>query len=182
MVRVPRIIYRHNSVERFIVSAIGEPGEREFFIQARSGEGLNTVKVEKEQVRALVARFDEIVTDLRRSKKIAITKKEIDENLDMQPLELPIEADFQVGIVGIKMNDLLLEVTFQAISNQDELLIDDMDSGPDLLILNLDVLAVGIFSARAKIVIDAGRSTCPFCALPMNSSGHLCPRANGYRR
>jgi uncharacterized repeat protein (TIGR03847 family) len=118
---VPRIVYRHNSVERFIVSAIGEPGEREFFIQARSGEGLNTVKVEKEQVRALVARFDEIVTDLRRSKKIAITKREIDQNLDMDPLELPIEADFQVGIVGITMNDLLLEVTFQAISNQDEL-------------------------------------------------------------
>ena len=179
---MPRIVYRHNSVERFIVSAIGEPGEREFFIQARSGEGLNTVKVEKEQVRALVVRFDEIVTDLRRSKKIAITKKEIDQNLDMDPLELPIEADFQVGIVGITMNELLLEVTFQAISNQDELLIDDMDSGPDLLILNLDVLAIGIFSARAKTVIDAGRSTCLFCALPMNASGHLCPRANGYRR
>lgn len=179
---MPRIIYRHPSVERFIVSAIGEPGEREFFIQARSSEGMNTVKVEKEQVRALVLRFDEILTDLRRSKVIAITKLEIEKDLDMDPLELPIEADFQVGIVGIKLNDLLFELTFQAISSQDELLIDDLDSGPDLLILTLDVLTIARFSMRAKIIIEAGRSTCPFCGLPMNASGHLCPRANGYRR
>ncbi len=179
---MPRIIYRHASVDRFIVSAIGEPGEREFFIQVRSNQDLNTVKVEKEQVRALVLRFDEILTDLRRSKVIAITKSEIEKDLDMDPLELPIEADFQVGVVGIKVNDLLLEITFQAISNQDELLIDDLDSGPDLLILTLDVLTIARFSMRAKTIIEAGRSACPFCGLPMNASGHLCPRANGYRR
>lgn len=179
---MPRIIYRHASVERFIVSAIGEPGEREFFIQARSSEGINTVKIEKEQVRALVIRFDEILTDLRRSKTLTITRLEIEKDLDMDPLELPIEADFQVGIVGIKVNDLLLELTFQAISNQDVLLIDDLDSGPDLLILTLDALTVARFSLRAKSIIEAGRSVCPFCGLPVNSSGHLCPRANGYRR
>ncbi len=182
MAKVPRIIYRHSSVERFIVSAIGDPGEREFFIQAKSSEGMNTVKIEKEQVRALVLRFDEILTDLRRSKVITFTKLEIEKDLDMDPLELPIEADFQVGIVGIKLSEILLELTFQAISNQDELLIDDIDSGPDLLILTLDVLTIARFSVRAKSIIEAGRSVCPFCGLPMNASGHLCPRANGYRR
>lgn len=179
---MPRIIYRHNPVERFIVSAIGEPGEREFFIQVRSLEGLNTVKIEKEQVKALVFRFDEILTDLRRSKIIAFSKKEIDDNLDSEPLELPIEADFIVGIVGIVLNNISFEITFQAASNQDELLIDDVDSGPDLLILTLDALTVSTFSLRAKNVVDAGRGVCPFCSLPMNLSGHLCPRANGYRR
>ena len=49
---MPRIVYRHNSPERFIVSAIGEPGQREFFIQVVSSEGVNTIAVEKEQVRA----------------------------------------------------------------------------------------------------------------------------------
>ncbi|NCZ77446.1 MAG: DUF3090 domain-containing protein, partial [Actinobacteria bacterium] len=29
---MPRIIYRHDPTNRFIVSAIGQPGEREFFI------------------------------------------------------------------------------------------------------------------------------------------------------
>ncbi|MEI7647105.1 MAG: DUF3090 domain-containing protein, partial [Actinomycetes bacterium] len=23
---------------------------------------------------------------------------------------------------------------------------------------------------------------CPFCSLPLDSEGHVCPRANGYRR
>jgi hypothetical protein len=32
------------------------------------------------------------------------------------------------------------------------------------------------------LVIAAGRQPCPFCGLPINPEGHLCARANGYRR
>ena len=28
----------------------------------------------------------------------------------------------------------------------------------------------------------AGRPPCPFCLQPMDPAGHICPRANGYRR
>ena len=31
-------------------------------------------------------------------------------------------------------------------------------------------------------LIEAGRETCPFCGGPMDPGGHLCPRANGFRR
>ncbi|MSY75448.1 MAG: DUF3090 family protein, partial [Actinobacteria bacterium] len=31
-------------------------------------------------------------------------------------------------------------------------------------------------------VVSAGRPACPFCSLPVDPNGHLCPRANGYRR
>ena len=39
-----------------------------------------------------------------------------------------------------------------------------------------------IFHDRAELVIAAGRQPCPFCGLPINPEGHLCARANGYRR
>ncbi|HEY5033265.1 MAG TPA: DUF3090 family protein, partial [Actinomycetes bacterium] len=38
------------------------------------------------------------------------------------------------------------------------------------------------FAQRAAAVVGAGRPPCPFCGLPLDPTGHLCPRQNGYRR
>jgi uncharacterized repeat protein (TIGR03847 family) len=38
------------------------------------------------------------------------------------------------------------------------------------------------FVARAQALVAAGRPSCPFCLQPMDPHGHICPRANGYRR
>ena len=38
------------------------------------------------------------------------------------------------------------------------------------------------FTKRAQAVVAAGRPPCPFCGSPLDPAGHLCPRANGYRR
>ena len=38
------------------------------------------------------------------------------------------------------------------------------------------------FVKRAEQVLDAGRPTCPFCGNPIDPDGHLCVRANGFRR
>jgi hypothetical protein len=32
------------------------------------------------------------------------------------------------------------------------------------------------------VVVNAGRAPCPFCGSPIDPAGHLCPRANGFRR
>jgi uncharacterized repeat protein (TIGR03847 family) len=38
------------------------------------------------------------------------------------------------------------------------------------------------FVARAQALVQAGRPPCPFCLQPLDPAGHICPRANGYRR
>jgi uncharacterized repeat protein (TIGR03847 family) len=38
------------------------------------------------------------------------------------------------------------------------------------------------FVARANALVAAGRPPCPFCLQPLDPQGHICPRANGYRR
>jgi uncharacterized repeat protein (TIGR03847 family) len=38
------------------------------------------------------------------------------------------------------------------------------------------------FVARAQALVAAGRPSCPFCLQPIDPHGHICPRANGYRR
>jgi hypothetical protein len=30
--------------------------------------------------------------------------------------------------------------------------------------------------------VSAGREPCPFCGSPLDPTGHVCPRANGFRR
>jgi uncharacterized repeat protein (TIGR03847 family) len=42
--------------------------------------------------------------------------------------------------------------------------------------------AARAFVKRAASVIDAGRPSCPFCGNPIDADGHLCVRANGFRR
>ena len=179
---MPRIVYRHENVSRFIVSAIGQPGERQFFIQVKSDEGINTIAVEKEQVRALSEQIDNLITEVRRSGIVDRVKIAIAPRIDNDPLEIPIEADFQLGIASISWKNQSIEINFQAISSDDFILLDDLDSGPDLIIANLTIDLAKGFCLRANDLVSKGRSACPFCGLPINLSGHLCPRANGYRR
>ena len=179
---MPRIVYRHDSTSRFIVSTIGQPGERQFFIQIKSANGLNTLAVEKSQVIALTEKFDELIRELRRSKIAQQSDLTQTAEIDDQPLELPIEQDFQIGIISIAWESNLVIVNIQAASQDDELILDDFDSGPDLVIATLRISQVRGFCERAKLIVSAGRAACPFCGLPVDPSGHLCPRANGYRR
>ena len=58
---------------------------------------------------------------------------------------------------------------------------DDSDpDGPDLVRVRLTPLAARAFVERALRTVAAGRPPCPFCGLPLDPTGHICPRKNGY--
>jgi uncharacterized repeat protein (TIGR03847 family) len=179
---MPRIIYRHQPATRFVVSAIGEPGSREFFLQVRSAENLNTVSIDKGQVIALTERLNELIRELRRGK--LATPEDLAASLvqDDAPLELPIEPDFAVGVISITWENEYIIINIQAATQNDDRLIDDIDYGPDLIVASLKINQIKGFCNRASLVVNAGRPACPFCALPVDPQGHLCPRSNGYRR
>jgi len=52
----------------------------------------------------------------------------------------------------------------------------------EMLVVRLPPGAARAFCKRAQAVVSAGREPCPFCGAPLDPSGHLCPRANGFRR
>ncbi len=52
----------------------------------------------------------------------------------------------------------------------------------DVLRVRLSPAVARAFAQRAAAVVGAGRPPCPFCGLPLDPSGHICPRQNGYRR
>jgi len=62
---------------------------------------------------------------------------------------------------------------------------DDVEAEvePDeVLMVRLEAGPARAFVQRAELVIEAGRPDCPFCGSPIDPEGHLCVRANGYRR
>ena len=165
---------------------MGVPGERTFFIQAEDGPRLISVSLEKSQVQALA---DRLVFMLREIKQVIPNFSIKDLPKDEKSLSTPIEEEFRVGLIGIAFDQSteLIQIDLQAVSEEDQedaqfVDVDDLSSDRDILRISITPSEASRFSKRASAVVGAGRLPCPFCGGPIDSRGHLCPRANGYRR
>lgn len=182
---MPSQIFLFDPVERFVVGTVGVPGERTFFIQARTGSRLVSVALEKTQVAAIADRVLQILREIRQSEPLTNFERVAP---DDGPLETPIDEEFRVGVIGLAyLSDRrLIEIDMQAIAEseieEDELLEIDTSSDQDILRVLIPLGYAESFAKRANSVIAAGRAPCPFCGGPIDLKGHLCPRANGYRR
>ena len=163
--------------DRFIVGTIGAPGEREFYFQVRQKNILISLATEKSQATALAERITTIIREIKKSAPLsAVNPAPVDD----LPLELPLDSEFVVGAIGIAFDPSLLEIeiSFRA-EDGDE--VEDEDSGP-IVEIHLDLSMALAFAQRTMALVAAGRPLCPYCISPIDPRGHLCPRANGYRR
>ena len=180
-----RIIYEYDPVERFVCGTVGEPGDRAFFIQARTGPRLTSVSLEKLQAAALGDRVGVMIKEIKRANPLIVYARA---NPDTEPLEQPIFEEFRVGVIGLSFDTetervlVELQCITEAQSEEEELAEDEEEDAPDLLRVSLTLSQAEGFAKRTSAVIGAGRLPCPFCGIPIDTSGHLCPRANGYRR
>jgi len=161
--------------ERFIAGTVGEPGERAFFLQVRSSYRLFSVAIEKAQVQAIIARLDVMVAEIRKSNPLINIEKF---PTDDAPLESPVESEFQVGAMSLAWDEESGLICIELY----ELEEDEEDSSGEIVEINISLGMAIAFTARSKAVVNAGRLPCPFCGIPIDPRGHLCPRANGYRR
>ena len=180
-----RLIFNFDPVERFVVGTVGEPGERTFFLQARTGSRLTSVLVEKVQVSALAERIGFLLRELKRNDA---TFRVETLPRDDAALEQPILEEFRAGVMGLSWlsERSLVSIELQALTEQDEeseeIASDDSEDAPDILRITLTPAQAQSFTTRALAVLNAGRPPCPFCGLALDPRGHVCPRANGYRR
>jgi uncharacterized repeat protein (TIGR03847 family) len=161
--------------ERFIAGTVGQPGERAFYIQVRTSSRLFSVAVEKAQVQAITARLDVMISEIRKSNPLINIEKF---PLDDAPLESPVDAEFQVGAMSLAWDEESALISIELY----ELEEDEEDSEGEVVEINISIGMAAAFSSRSKAVVNAGRLPCPFCGIPIDPRGHLCPRANGYRR
>jgi uncharacterized repeat protein (TIGR03847 family) len=98
--------------------------------------------------------------------------------LDDSPLESPIDSEFEIGAMSLSWNEETKLICVELFELED----DEEDSEGEVLEINITLGMASSFSSRSKAVVNAGRLPCPFCGIPIDPRGHLCPRANGYRR
>lgn len=186
---MPRQVFDFDPPDRFVVGTVGEPGQRTFYLQACGGGRVTSVALEKAQVQVLAERVETLLDEIvRRSGGTApvpaVAPAELDDNA---PLDQPLLEEFRVGTMALAWDsdDECMVIEAQAVTDEEgedpEIDIDDPD-GPPLLRVRVPGAVARAFVKRAKAVVAAGRPPCPFCAQPLDPSGHICPRANGYRR
>jgi uncharacterized repeat protein (TIGR03847 family) len=154
---------------------VGQPGERAFYLQVRSSSRLFSVAVEKAQVQAIAARMENMVSEVRKANPLITVDKL---PLDDSPLESPIDSEFEIGAMSLSWNEETKLICVELFELED----DEEDSEGEVLEINITLGMASSFSSRSKAVVNAGRLPCPFCGIPIDPRGHLCPRANGYRR
>jgi uncharacterized repeat protein (TIGR03847 family) len=192
-----RQLFDYDPPDRFVAGTVGQPGERTFFLQARGSAGLTTVALEKQQVSALAERVDELLDEvLRRSGGSAPVPAVAPVGSDdLEPLETPIEEEFRVGTMSLVWDgdrEVVVIECFEVGDDPEGDEIEDLDelgAGTDdgsdhrsVLRVSMSGSAARAFAKRALALVAAGRPPCPFCANPLDPEGHVCPRANGYRR
>ena len=166
-------------VERITADAIGEPGMRTFYLQARTGDQLLTVIVEKEQVELLARSVLELLADEPRETVVV----EIDD--DEQTLEEPVDPRFRAGRLSIGFDDtedrFLLEIEEFVPELEDDDPRSLLVGEPDTVSLWASREQMLALARHGEAVVGRGRPRCQFCGNPMDPEGHVCPATNGHR-
>lgn len=157
--------YELPAVERFVVGTVGPPGQRTFYLQARQGARLLTLKVEKFQVAELAARLMAIFAQVP-----GVDAAPADD----ESLEPPIEPDFTVGSLSVALDDDARRVLIVA-----EELVEEGAEG-DVARIGATFDQVAALARRGAELVAAGRPSCRLCGLPIDPEGHTCPRLNGH--
>ena len=194
------------TVDSLGAGAVGDPGEREFFLQARTESAQLTVLVEKEQVALLateaVAFLDRIAEDY--PEEGASVPDPVVRQAGLREPTVPL---FRARLIGLGFDPerelVLIELRERSSDDEDEgeaLKSETEATGADLPDLPDAGTAVAeptddeeegyvarIYATRLQVramaakgaeAVAAGRPLCPLCDMPMDPSGHRCPRWN----
>jgi uncharacterized repeat protein (TIGR03847 family) len=178
-------VFDYDPPERFVAGAVGQPGSRTFFLQARGQGRLTTVAVEKFQVAALADRLDELLDEVLRRGEGSVPVPAVAPAAltDNAPLDVPISEDFRVGVMALAWDSEAAQVVIEA----KEAVAEDEEFEPSPLVeptvlrVHISPGAARAFTKRAMALVAAGRPPCPLCAQPLDAEGHICVRLNGYR-
>ncbi len=165
--------YDLEAVQRITAGAVGRPGQRVFYIQARRGSRLISLLAEKEQVAALAEALGRLLDKLGEENPRLATSDDMFVT-DMS-LEEPIEPEFRVGQMGLGYDADRDMVVLQIQGLPDE-------NSEDIPTARFSATRpqMRALSVHAGHVVAAGRPICGNCGRPIDPSGHFCPQRNGH--
>ncbi len=166
---------------RVTLGVVGEPGNRTFYLQARTEAQTVSLKMEKAQVATLCDYLEQLLDgrDLTGSEPNLV-------------FETPGDHEWIVGNMSMGFDDndervvLLVEELVLADPGAD---VDGPDAGDDETAPQGALARLALTPRHAKALaglgtelVNAGRLPCPWCGHPIDPAGHSCPRTNGHHR
>lgn len=170
---------RHDlgDVDAFTAGAIGRPGQRTFFLQARVGHSAVSVKCEKQQVAALAQYLQGMLDDLPTP-----TDQPVPSALELAEPPQPV---FVLGAIAVGVDQRTDRIVLQL----NELVPNDEDDEEQSFVeldedehaavtVSLTRGQAQAFCRHAQTVVSAGRPACRWCGRPIDPDGHPCARMN----
>jgi uncharacterized repeat protein (TIGR03847 family) len=192
------------TVDSLGAGAVGDPGEREFFLPARTESAQLTVLVEKEQVALLateaVAFLDRIAEDYPEGASDVPTPV-----VPQAGLREPTVPLFRARLIGLGFDPeremVLIELRERSSEDEEEgealappaeaepvpelpdagtAVADPTDEDEEGYVARIYATRgqVRAMAAKGAEAVAAGRPLCPLCDMPMDPAGHRCPRWN----
>ncbi len=159
--------FEFDTPEVFTAGTVGPPGQRTFFLQVRDEGAIASLKLEKEQVRALAQVLEGMLEDLPAPDPTAPADLALAE---------PVAPEWVVSSIGVgydRVHDRVLVVAEEAVPDEDDLHGDDAASVRVLLTRG----QVRAFIDHADELVSGGRPPCQWCGQPVNA-GRPCPCQN----
>lgn len=161
-------------VERITADAIGEPGDRTFFVQAAVRDETVTILVEKEQVRVLSEALQQLLAQLPDQDDEELAP--LDDDLELEPPLVPSWRAGEISIEHDELTDRIVIVLTELVDDEDE------DALPGRARFEMSRAQARALSEHGSEAVAAGRPRCQLCGYPMEAGGrHMCPAMNGHR-
>lgn len=163
-----------NPVSRITTGAVGPPGKRVFYIQARKEDHLVSLIIEKHQVLSLAIGLEEFLKELdERLPDLPEVSAEYDSS-EME-LEEPLDPMFRVGQIGLaydEESDRLVLIARQ---------LESEDEGTEVVRIWCTRSQLSAMCAWGLELASRGRPICGNCGEPKDPEGHFCPKSNGHK-
>lgn len=164
-------------VTHITTDALGQPGNRVFYIQGWQNEKTVSLIVEKLQIQTMAVGVEQFLAELQ-NKFPQLPEASNEYSEEKMHINPPVDPQFRVGEISLGYDaeeDLIILVARELLPEGE----DKTESS-----------VVRFWCSRSQIramchwgieVASRGRPICPQCNQPIEPEGHFCPKKNGHK-
>lgn len=178
---MPREEIELRPVDHITTDAIGQPGQRVFYIHAWQNERIVTLITEKLQILSLAEGIEQFLSEVR-EKFPHLDEPSADYTEEKMHIHPPVDPLFRVGELGLGYDgdtDLVVLVVREIEPEEAE--TDQEPDPPSVVRLWCTRSQIRALARWGVEVSSRGRPICPQCGEPMEPEGHFCPKKNGHK-